>query len=226
MMLRWVNGFHYFLKARRNTLKSLTIGTVDEWGYDDKENCVLDNLAYCEEIEDVKIFNAKFVTNDDLSIISNLPKLQTLELVKLGRLEMNELSNKRYKEIVEKKKLLDLNAFFRKLNTDNLQYLSILECEVITEDNVKTLFTNGCPELKKLVFEKCPNLTLKAKTLKILVKNCPKIQTLKFHWRIIANIPVKHWRELSKSIFIFISMGKNCLSIDDFVNNKKGIFGK
>ena len=219
-------GLHYFLKTLKNTLRSFTIsGRVQEYGYD-KENSLLQNLASCEKIEEVKLLNAKFVTNNDLNAISLMSKLQKLEFVKLGRLDMGQLSKHGYKEILEKNKLLDLSTFFKKLNTDSLQYLSISQCEVITEDNVKTLFTNGCPELKKLVFEKCPNLTLKENTLKILVKNCPKIQTLKFHWRIIANIPVKHWRELSKSIFIFISMGKNCLSIDDFVNNKKGIFGK
>ena len=51
------------------TLKSFTIsGRVQEYGYD-KENSLLQNLASCEKIEEVKLLNAKFVTNNDLNAV-------------------------------------------------------------------------------------------------------------------------------------------------------------
>ena len=215
-----MDSFNYFLKERKDTLKSLIIGRVIQYSH---EMNILHGLSYCEKVEEIKIQDASFVTNEDLDTLSHLPKLQKLELVKLGYLGLSELSSSEYKRIMEEKKPLDLCLFFKNLNTDCLKFLSISQCEIITEDNIITLSENGCPKLVKLVIEKCQNLRLKEKTLKNLVENCPQIQSVQFHWKMITQISDKFWNVLSKKIIIFISMGESCLSIKDFVNNKKGI---
>ena len=201
-------------------MTSLIIGRVIKYSH---EKNTLQGLAYCEKIEEIRIQDASFVTNEDLDTLSHLPKLQKLELVKLGYLDMDDLSSGQYERTMEEKKPLELSMFFENLNTDNLKFLSISQCEIITEDNIKTLSENGCPKLVKLVFEKCPNLKLQEKTLKNLVENSPQMQSVQFHWKMITQISDKFWNELSKKIIIFISMGESCLSIKDFVNNKKGI---
>ena len=124
------------------------------------------------------------------------------------------------------RKTLKMNAFFKKLNTDSLTYLSISKSDIITEENIKSLSKNGCPKLEKLVLEKCLNLILKEDTLKTLLEKCSQIKTLQFHWKMVTQISDKFWSQLSKSISIYISMGTSCLPIENFVRNKKGFLGQ
>ena len=124
------------------------------------------------------------------------------------------------------RKTLKMDAFFKKLNTDSLTYLSISKSDIITEENIKSLSKNGCPKLEKLVLEKCLNLILKEDTLKTLLEKCSQIKTLQFHWKMVTQISDKFWSQLSKSISIYISMGTSCLPIENFVRNKKGFLGQ
>ena len=218
------SGFHYFLKARRNTLKSLTINKVSDWSW--SEDNILKNLAYCEKIEEVKLLDASFISNDVLDTLSHLPTLQKLELVNLGNLSIDKLDDFSYKNVMKDRKTLKMNAFFKKLNTDSLTYLSISKSDIITEENIKSLSKNGCPKLEKLVLEKCLNLILKEDTLKTLLEKCSQIKTLQFHWKMVTQISDKFWSQLSKGISIYISMGTSCLPIENFVRNKKGFLGQ
>ena len=54
---------------------------------------ILHGLSYCEKVEEIKIQDASFLTNEDLDTLSHLPKLQKLELDKLGYVGLSELSS-------------------------------------------------------------------------------------------------------------------------------------
>ena len=214
-------GLHYFFQERRQTLKELTI----EHCYEVETDSFLKNIANCEKIESVRILEAHFLSNYGLDIISQLPKLQTLELGRLKNFEgLSDHYSKKYKKLSEAP--IDLNKFFGQMNTECLRFLKVFDSPVVTEDNVQALSDNGCPKLEKLILEKCPNLTMNDKTLRSLVKSCPRLQNLQFHWKMISEISTQLWNEVSKKIRIQVTISNNILSIEDFIKSKEGMIGQ
>ena len=139
-------GLHYFFEERKNSLKCLTI----ESSYNVYSDFFLKNLPLCENMESVRILEAQFLSDYGLDIISQLPKLQTLELGKLKNFE--GISKYEYKHLMETP--IDLNKFFGQMNTDNLCTLKFFDSPIVTEENFKALSVNGCPKLEKLILEK------------------------------------------------------------------------
>ena len=174
-------------------------------------------------MEEIKIMDASFVGNKALGIISNLPNLKVLELHKLGNLKDK---SSHYREEEPEKDPIDVNSFFRLLNTNKLRVLSIIDSPIITAETIKRLSSNnGCPKLEKLIFEKCPNLKIKDDILKNIVENCPCLIKMQLNWQMILGISNQLWDELSQKIRISITIGKGILSCEDFVKNKKVIIG-
>ena len=136
-------GLHYLFEERRNTLKCLTI----EDHYSLRNDEFLKNLVFCINMEQIKIMDASFIGNKALDIISNLPNLKVLELHKLGNLKDK---SSHYREEPEKDPI-DVNSFFRLLNTNKLRVLSIIDSPIITAETIKRLSSyNGCPKLENL----------------------------------------------------------------------------
>ena len=211
-------GLHYLFEERRNTLRYLTI----EDHYNLRNDEFLKNLVFCNNMEQIKIMDASFIGNKALDIILNLPNLKVLELHKLGNLKDK---SPHYREEPEKDPI-DVNSFFRLLNTNKLRVLSIIDSPIITAETIKRLSSNnGCPKLEKLIFEKCPNLKIKDDILKNFVANFPCLITLQLHWQMILGISYQLWDELSQKIRISITIGKSILSCEDFVINEKFIIG-
>ena len=113
-----------------------------------------------------------------------------------------------------------IDVMFRKLNTHELKFLSISYCDIITDEDIGTLAIKGCPKLELLVLDRCSNLKLKDGTIKNLIKNCPSLQSIQLHWRMIMEISTDLWEKLRKQVIIYITLGKSRMAIEDFVLTK------
>ena len=219
-------GFHEFFSLRKDSLKSITIEKYD--GRSDRDRgrgdrfggtgvSFLKNMSLCKDLEEIRILDASFLLDKSLDIISKLPKLKILQLENLGNLTNWELDYYGMKSYTLQEKPQNIGLLFRKLETYELKLLSISQCEIIKEEDIETLATKGCPKLEKLVLDKCPNLKIKDSTLKTLIKNCPSLQSLQLHWRMIKEISTNVWNELKKQVIIYITLGKSRIAIEDFV---------
>ena len=93
-----------------------------------------------------------------------------------------------------------------------------LKKEVITNVDIEILAMN-CRKLKSLKLENCPNIHLKDKTLASMMENCPQLKKLSFHWVMASQISNKIWHKaISKSIDVFITVGKKTFTIQKYMN--------
>ena len=233
-------GFHDFFLLRKDSLKSVTFENFDglsdldcprfQYRRGKREPSFLKNMSLCANLEELKILDASFLLDEGMRIISNLPKLKRLDLTNLGNLTYNE--NDKIMELsdapsrIERRdeflqvKPKSIDVLFSKLNTHKLKFLSITYCDIITDEDIETLAKKDCPKLEQLVLDRCPNLKLKNCTLKNLIKNCPSLQSIQLHWRMITDISTNLWNELRKRVNIHITLGKSCMAIEEFVVTK------
>ena len=207
-----VLGFNELFLERRQTLKSLTIEKFSSRPDGDGPSSFMKNMTLCENLQEIRILDARVLSTFGLNVIANIQKLELLELIGLHNSSYyNNLNND------------GLKTFLNNLNTDNLKFLTISDTSMITEENFEIFCKKRCPMLEKLNFDKCPKLKINDHMLKTLVGNCPSLKSIQFTWRSISETSTKLLNKLSKSMIIFVAFGDYCLSYEDFVKVKKGM---
>ena len=201
-----IETFNDFFTKLKDSLKSITTKEFTSYHSLDEgeEKCIfLKQLQLCDQLEEIKILNASFVTDYGLGIIARLPNLKTLELVKL----VND-------------QLCDLKSFFSNLSMTKLQSLTILWSN---EDDIMCL---NLPTLRNLKIENCPNLVLTDKSLKRIVESCSNLMKITLHWKIIANISNRCFHSIismSRKMYFYVAMGESTITIEDFVRSRPKI---
>ena len=123
----------------------------------------------------------------------------------------------------------DLRSFFKALNTDHLESLTITNCNLLTEGMIMNwniqdwnTYEFGFPNLEILKLENCANLKLHDKRFKHLIEKCPKLRKITLHWKVANSLSDKLLTYLNKSYIleINISMGTTVMPVADFVKSR------
>ena len=187
---RIASTFDNFFEEVKENLKSFKCHVTNDPTWEQ----ILKNLSLCKKLEVLEIFDALFISNTTLTIISMLPNLKSLTLTRLG-------SN-----------ATELSTLFQKMNLEKLEYLQI-ESNPLSNEELQTFLNRKPPNLRHLWFPNCPNLDLEESTMKNL-KNCPKLKNVGFDGFQFDGISTDLLGEINDNIKIFMYYTVNWIEFD------------
>ena len=171
-----------FFEDMKDNLKGISFGMVDRSRIDR----ILENIGLCQKLEQLKIFDASYLTDKSFGTISKLPNLKKISLHQLFHMPAEYL-----------------NEFFLKMNMTNLEEICIQGSKFVTYKHLEVLASRMPPKVHRISFTRCYNLKVPESTLKALMK-CPSLKTLGFEREYIKRIPKETLLEFNKTVNISI----------------------
>ena len=176
------DSFDQFFDDMKDTLKGVKFGLLHFIYLRPKLYKILKNIALCQKLEYLEIFDASCLKAETFHQISKLPNLKKLNLHQVGPAAKS------------------LTKF---LNTDmiNLEEIYIQGSEFVTNKFLEVLVSRLPPKVNKMSFTGCLNLKVSESSLKDLMK-CPSLKTLGFEEENLKYIPKDTLLEFNKTVNI------------------------
>ena len=199
---RIASNFDNFFEEVKENLKTFKCDQVyftDGSPYPAWER-ILKNLSLCQKLQVLEIFDATFISNPTLTMISNLPNLKRLTLTKIG-----SMSNS-----------TEFGTLFQKMNLEKLEYLHLEGRYFLPHKALQSLSNRTPPNLKEIWIYAISNLKLQESTLKNLM-DCPKLKKVGLKWSNLDGISTYQLQEFNKNIALFINHEGTWKKFDDLV---------